>query len=110
MNVIIEQEKIDQLKEIMEDDFPLLIQSYIQDNSEYLEQLKQNVNVYSEDDIRRAHSIKSTSLNIGATAVADIARELEEQLKGQTPLSDSQWLNMSQIFHQTVETLQEMIS
>jgi HPt (histidine-containing phosphotransfer) domain-containing protein len=107
---MIDIDKLNDLMELMGDDFPILIQSYINDNSSLLQELKQAVNNYAETDIRKAHSIKSTSLNIGAVTVAETARAIEEQLKAAQPLDESQWLNLSQIFQQTVAKLQEMIS
>ncbi len=93
----------------MEDDFSLLIASYLEDNAALVKQLQTNIGHYEEADIRKAHSLKSTSLNIGAVAVAEIAKQLEQQLKEGGAISEAQWSNLSQKFESTAERLQKMV-
>lgn len=68
------------LKELMEEDFPDLIESYKEDAQKLLEDLKASS---TEADlnvmIRAAHTLKSSSNNIGATALAKVALEIETQ-------------------------------
>lgn len=56
-----------------------LLQRYIDDSNRLLEQLTSSLADNNADDSRRhVHSLKSTSANIGANPLANVAAELEE--------------------------------
>lgn len=56
-----------------------LLQRYIEDSNQLLEQLTTSLADNNADDSRRhVHSLKSTSANIGANPLAKVAAELEE--------------------------------
>jgi len=56
-----------------------LLQRYINDSNRLLEQLTSSLADNNADDSRRhVHSLKSTSANIGANPLANVAAELEE--------------------------------
>ncbi len=68
------------LKEVMEGDFPLLINTYLQDSSERLHKLRTIINSANADLIRRsAHSFKGSSSNIGALVLANLCAVLEQK-------------------------------
>lgn len=68
------------LKEVMEDDFPLLINTYLQDSSERLHKLRAIIDSGNADLIRRsAHSFKGSSSNIGAMLLAELCAALEHK-------------------------------
>ncbi len=70
---------LDSLREIMEDDFGLLIQTFINDSKERLQQLRQASEVTCADSIRRvAHSLKGSASNVGAQALADLCFQVEQ--------------------------------
>jgi len=68
------------LKEIMEDDFGLLIETFINDGTERLAALSQEIDLGNGDAVRRsAHSFKGSSSNIGALQLAEQCMFLETQ-------------------------------
>lgn len=84
----IDVETLNMLKEIMEDGFANLLQTYIDDSKIRVEELKQAVSVGDADSIRRtAHSLKGSSSNLGVTQMTSLCLNVEhkgkdEQLAG----------------------------
>ncbi len=75
-------EALDELKEVMEDDFSLLIDTFVTDSETRLQTLSDLVMGTDADAIRReAHSLKGSSSNIGATKMTDLCKSLEDQGK-----------------------------
>jgi HPt (histidine-containing phosphotransfer) domain-containing protein len=63
----------------MEDEFELLVLTYLAETERLLVELSSAASATDHDRVRRtAHSLKSASANIGATALAKIAGNLEE--------------------------------
>jgi HPt (histidine-containing phosphotransfer) domain-containing protein len=60
-----------------------LVDTYISDGDQQVASLRAAVATGSVDDlIRPAHSLKSSSLNVGALALGELARGLEEAARG----------------------------
>lgn len=79
---VIDTNVITSLKEIMGDTFDLLLSTFIGDTGKLVHSL---TDLQQQNDIevftRNAHSIKSSSANVGALHLSAIAAELEEQGK-----------------------------
>ena len=72
-------EALNELKEVMGDEFSLLIDTFTSDSIVRIETINAAVAELSADDIRRtAHSFKGSASNMGATHLADLCRRLEE--------------------------------
>lgn len=70
---------IGELKELMEEDFSALVQTYLSDSELRLEQIRKAVDLQAAADIRHsAHSLKGASSNLGAPALAALCQALEE--------------------------------
>ena len=73
---------LESLKELMGDTFDILITTFIDDTGKLVHSLSQ---LQKQNDIevftRNAHSIKSSSANLGAMQLSAIAAELEAQGK-----------------------------
>lgn len=68
------------LREIMEDDFCLLIETFIQDSRDRLSTLLQFANTDELDNLRRAaHSFKGSCSNIGALRLAELCAQVENR-------------------------------
>lgn len=66
------------LKEILEDGFANLLETFIKDSNDRIEQLHDVLKDKDCDGIRRnAHSIKGSASNLGANILAGLASELE---------------------------------
>ena len=70
---------LEMLKDIMEDEFTLLVNTFLTDALERIEQINSAINNQSADDIRRAaHSFKGSSANIGAHTLQQYCLDLEK--------------------------------
>jgi len=72
-------EALEMLKEVMEDEFQLLIDTFVQDSTDRLVTLREALASGDADEVRRAaHSFKGSSSNIGAGPLSEICFALEE--------------------------------
>lgn len=68
------------LKQVMEDDFGLLIETFKQDSVERINKLREVITGGDGDAIRRAaHSFKGSSSNIGAQNLSALCAAMEKQ-------------------------------
>ena len=78
----VDVERLNELREIMEGDFGMLLDHYISVSLELIDEMDADL---SRDDrealSRNAHSLKGSSMNLGATALARRCAVLEEQAK-----------------------------
>ena len=78
MTVSINKEMIEELKDLMEDDFPLLINTFLEDSSKRLVALKHAIAEDNANEVREiAHGFKGSSANLGAEKLAAISSDLE---------------------------------
>jgi histidine phosphotransfer protein HptB len=86
MNVTqhIDYDALNALKEVMEDDFGFLIETFIQDSNERLIKLQELVASQDVDMIRRtAHSFKGSCSNLGALRLASLCAAVERKALNQ---------------------------
>lgn len=69
------------LREVMEDDFSTLVDTFLTDSEERLQQLA--VAVDATRILETAHSFKGSSSNMGAVRLAELCHDLEQQAKEQ---------------------------
>lgn len=70
---------LNELEALLEDDFVDLIETFLADAKVRLDELSQTVESTVADDIRRAaHSFKGSSLNVGATGLSALCKEMED--------------------------------
>ena len=68
------------LKQVMEDDFPLLVDTFIQDSSTRIASLRELIQGNDADLIRRAaHSFKGSSSNLGAIQLSALCAAIEKK-------------------------------
>ncbi len=71
-------EMLTELKELMEDEFKNLLQTYLDDSEKHVIQIQSAINAGDANDVRgSAHSLKGSSGNLGATQLAEFCRQLE---------------------------------
>ncbi|HWV16695.1 MAG TPA: Hpt domain-containing protein [Cellvibrio sp.] len=69
---------INTLKDIMEDDFRFLVETYFQDSHSRISTLRNAVAIKDSDGVRRAaHSFKGSCSNLGALHLAGLCAALE---------------------------------
>ncbi len=75
----IDTETLAELKEVMEDEFQVLIDTFLSDSQKRLASIKQALESDSADDLRSsAHSFKGSSSNIGAPTLAGHLKKMED--------------------------------
>lgn len=80
----VDTETLTMLKEVMEDDFPQLITTYLDDATTRIAQLTPLLGEADCDELRHcAHSLKGSSSNLGATALSEMCFEIEAKAKEQ---------------------------
>lgn len=76
----LDSETLNTLKQVMEDDFGLLIETFKQDSADRLKKLYEVIQGTDADLIRRAaHSFKGSSSNIGAQQLSTMCAALEKK-------------------------------
>jgi HPt (histidine-containing phosphotransfer) domain-containing protein len=76
------------LQDIMEDEYPLLLQTFLNDSEERLELLRNAVRDRDAETLRLvAHSFKGSCSNMGATELAALCKELEDMAREDTLVS-----------------------
>jgi CheY-like chemotaxis protein len=87
---LLERSLLEQIRELQMDDEPDLvsevIRTYLQDTEQIMENLLA-VDLTTDKNLvkRSAHTLKSSSANVGAMRLSVIARRLEEQCEGNSP-------------------------
>lgn len=70
---------LEELKMLLEDDFPDLIETFLTDARVRVRELVRTVDSGVPEDIRQsAHSFKGSSINVGAKQLSSLCRELED--------------------------------
>ena len=78
MAEIIDQAAIEQLQQMMGDDFSLLIETFINDSSQRLTMIEAAIANNDPETLRTsAHSFKGSALNLSALTLTDCCRKLE---------------------------------
>ncbi|WP_252178214.1 ATP-binding protein [Endozoicomonas sp. 4G] len=107
---ILDRTTLNTLKDIMEDEFDRLVESYLEDTPSLLEDIQ---NASKEANlpilIRAAHTLKSSSHNFGATRLAGIALNIEK-LSKDNQLSDATQLipELEEALSKTTEALKSI--
>lgn len=71
--------KLEEMKEVMGEMFIQLVPAYIAEADAMISEMPQLLNSGTIDVLERnAHSIKSSSLNVGAEKLSEIANEIED--------------------------------
>lgn len=106
----LDYDALNTLKDVMEDDFSLLIETFIQDSTERLQKLQTLISSGNTDLIRRAaHSFKGSSSNIGAMNLSALCAALERKaLEGDVHNLDESLRVIAEEFARVEILLQEL--
>ena len=77
------REVLDALQEVMEDEYPVLLDTFLEDAEERLRLLRDPAD--SVHLMETAHSFKGSSSNMGAQRLAALCNELEQRAKVAMP-------------------------
>jgi HPt (histidine-containing phosphotransfer) domain-containing protein len=76
------KETILQLKELLGEDFTVLVSAFEQDNRQILESIEQLIEQNDAKQVsREIHSVKGASSNLGAIELASLCQKLEAEAK-----------------------------
>ncbi len=76
----LDYDTLNTLKQVMEDDFALLIDTFVQDSTDRIRTLREVIQGTEADLIRRAaHSFKGSSSNIGALQLSAMCSAVEKK-------------------------------
>lgn len=79
---LLDEARLDELQEIMAEDFGLLVETFLSDSHALLERLQALTAPGQEPELSKAaHSLKGASLNLGAEGLADLCLTLEGQAR-----------------------------
>ena len=82
MTVHIDNEQLAELKDVLEDEFGILISTYLADAKLRLQLIEQGLQNQDYDAVRlAAHSLKGASANLGALMLAEICEHLEHDCR-----------------------------
>lgn len=77
-NDVVKTETIVELKEILADDFSILVTSYLEDSQARIKKLQLAIQDADAAVIKaEAHSLKGSSLNLGARSLPELCSQLE---------------------------------
>lgn len=75
----LDEEALTELQDVMEDEFDILIQTYLQDSSDRISHLRSAIASSDADAFARtAHSFKGSSINIGAPRLGELCLKAEK--------------------------------
>ncbi|TGN41227.1 Hpt domain-containing protein [Marinobacter confluentis] len=75
----LDEEALTELQDVMEDEFDVLIETYLKDSSDRISHLRSAIGSADPDAFARtAHSFKGSSINIGAPMLGELCLRAEE--------------------------------
>lgn len=106
----LDMEQLAELKEVLEDEFQVLINTYIKDAEFRLTLIKQGLDNNNYETIRlAAHSLKGASANVGAVALSTLCEHLEHHCKiGEVQNLQTTFEQAQQEFHIVVGLLEKI--
>lgn len=88
-NDLVSAETLSELKEILEDEFPLLITTYIDDADARMTRVRLAIAAGDAEQLKaEAHALKGSSRNLGANVVGELFAKMET-LGGDANLHDA---------------------
>ena len=78
----LDMEQLNELKEVLEDEFQVLINTYLIDAQLRLKLIEEGLDTKNYEQVRlAAHSLKGASANIGALILTQLCEQLEHDCK-----------------------------
>ncbi len=75
----LDEEALVELQEVMEDEFDVLIKTYIKDSTDRIDHLRHALGSEDADSFAKtAHSFKGSSINIGAPKLGELCLQAEK--------------------------------
>ena len=83
---LLDETMLDELRDIMEDEFPSLLATFLAESERQYMQVRQAQSAGNFDELRRAaHALKGSCGNVGALSLHETCAELEYKAKESDP-------------------------
>lgn len=107
----VDTDSLAELKDIMEDEFDILIDTFVADSEAKIASLEEIIAEADAEELRKvAHSLKGSSSNVCAAQFSELARQLEHMGKeGSTNGAAEIFASLKQEFSAVVDTLRNHI-
>ena len=108
----IDEERIEELKESVAGAFEQMVEAYVEDLPALATSLEDAINDKDSSQVQHyAHSIKGSSKNFGAVALADVAKEIEEAAK-ENHLNDlhTQLISVFEEVERVIEYMNKLVN
>ncbi len=104
---LLDRSVLEELQEIMGDDFADLVQTWLDSSAELMQQLRQAAEAKdAEAMIVSAHSLKSSSANVGAMQFSTLAKAVEHAARqGKIEIALTAWRKMPAVYEGTRRAL-----
>jgi len=79
----VDRDVLDTLREVMEDGYPELLETFLADSESRLHELQDSTSAKALSDV--AHSFKGSASNMGAIRLAALCQDLESNAKDKSP-------------------------
>ncbi|MBK5511014.1 Hpt domain-containing protein [Pseudomonas sp. TH15] len=79
----LDRDVLSALQEVMEDEYPTLLDTFIADSESRLVELRKTADAKVLSEV--AHSFKGSASNMGAVRLAELCQELESDAKDKSP-------------------------
>lgn len=101
----------EELRSILDEEFPNLINTYVQDSAARFDELRQAFVAGEVDKVRNSvHSLKGASANLGLVRLAELCRQVEEAAReGHIEGQEGNLLLIQQERERAVEILRERL-
>ena len=77
-DAMIDESALDELRQIMGDDFSLLVDTFVSDSQRRIDDMQQALVARSSDILRgAAHGLKGSAMNFAATRLTQLCQQLE---------------------------------
>jgi HPt (histidine-containing phosphotransfer) domain-containing protein len=107
----LDEEALAELRDVMEDEFEVLIQTYLADSRDRIRALREAMKAEDSDALAKtAHSFKGSCINIGAPRLGELCLQAEMAGK-ESRLEDAPGLldEIDQEFEQVIERLDGLL-
>ncbi len=108
---VLDRNVLEELYEIMDDDFISVLQSYVENAPQLMNAIETAV-IHQQPEalVTPAHSLKSSSANVGAMELSGLARELEfKGRQGDAENLTTLYQNLFEIYARSTEALRRII-
>ncbi len=101
-----------ELKEVMEEEFDTLLETFLDDSAERVVQIREAAKEGDSEALSRAaHSFKGSCTNIGVPVLAELCKDAEQKgRKGELEGIDDLVASIDQAFYEVTKLLKEQLS